>query len=437
VSGCQPTRQLPEAAYAAALASLPGAGPAWLSGLLAKYEPPVAWRAVLEGRADPPPRRSRGQREPGRAKLAAAARAFDLARLWAQCERASITVTWLGHPAYPTVLAEGPEPPGVLFWAPGPPPLGEQPAVALIGTRRCSPAGAEVAWHLGYDLAMAGVVVVSGLALGIDGAAHSGALSAAKDMAASEDKTPAPRPARAWPSRPCVTVGVAASGPDVVYPRQHAALWQEVRRHGAIVSETPPGTPAQAWRFPSRNRVIAGLVEMVVVVESHAQGGSWHTVDAALRRGVEVGAVPGPVTSSASAGSNALLHDGALPVRGAEDVLDALGLLGPRVPAWARRAGRGGGRRTAPPGDEAQLVLPSPGCAKDRATGPTRAGPARRGAVEERLLAALGWQPLCLEELVERSGLPPAAVVVGLERLEQEGEVTAMAGWWSRRGRAV
>ncbi len=123
------------------------------------------------------------------------------------------------------------------------------------------------------------------------------------------------------------TVGVAASGVDVIYPRQHGALWREVARSGAIVSETPPGVQAKSWRFPARNRLIAGLAQMVVVVECHASGGSWHTVEAALRQGLEVGAVPGSVHSSASVGTNTLIHEGATPVRDAQDVLDALGMF--------------------------------------------------------------------------------------------------------------
>jgi DNA processing protein len=246
---------------------------------------------------------------------------------------------------------------------------------------------------LAWELATAGVCVVSGLALGIDGAAHAGALEGFRGAA------------EGWVAAP--TVGVAASGVDVVYPRQHAALWRQVASTGAVISETPPGTPAQSWRFPARNRVIAGLARMVVVVESHVTGGSWHTVDAALRRGVEVAAVPGSVHSPASAGTNALLRDGATPVRGAQDVLDALGLQGGAV---------------APPeaGDARN---------NDRSTAAGAPHP-----LAERVLAALGWRPLCLEELVERSGLPVGAAVVVLDQLEAAGEVVSSEdGWWCRR----
>jgi DNA processing protein len=338
-------------------------------------------------------------------------------------------------------LAVGPSPAGVLFRAGDAAMLDGRPCVAVVGTRRCTPEGAAVAYQLGYDLSEAGIRVVSGLALGIDGAAHAGALAAARDAGAGEA-------GRAGPGGgigaggssgegngrgldgPGSTVGVAASGVDVVYPRRHAELWREVVRVGAVVSETPPGTPAQAWRFPVRNRIIAGLARMVVVVECHASGGSWHTVDAALRRGVEVGAVPGSVQSSASAGSNTLLHEGATPVRGARDVLDALGMLG--GPARAPRAGEA--RR----GIGAARFTRGPGAAGGLLEIPVRRVDAVEtveavGALEARVLASIGWRPLCLEDVVERSGLPVTAVVVALERLERRGALEADAGWWARK----
>jgi DNA processing protein len=176
-----------------------------------------------------------------------------------------------------------------------------------------------------------------------------------------------------------------------------------------------------------RNRIIAGLARMVVVVECHASGGSWHTVDAALRRGVEVGAVPGSVQSSASAGTNTLLHEGATPVRGARDVLDALGLLDDpvrapgadevRPEAGARRAMTGQG--VADPWDN----MPLNSVDRVDATSP----------LEAKVLGSVGWRPLCLEEVVERSGLPVTAVVVALEQLERRGALEADAGWWARK----
>jgi DNA processing protein len=257
---------------------------------------------------------------------------------------------------------------------------------------------------------------VSGLALGIDGASHAGALAAARDAAVGGD-----------PGAAGSTVGVAASGVDVVYPPQHAALWGEVARLGAIVSETPPGSPAQAWRFPSRNRIIAGLAQMVVVVECHASGGSWHTVEAAVRRGIEVGAVPGSVQSAASVGTNTLLHEGATPVRGAQDVLDALGIFD-QIGQPRRRAGAEKGR-SAGTGHAGRAPVESSGDPTGRGN-PAGNGPAN--PLDDKVLAAMTGRPLCLDEIVERSGLPVTAVVVALERLEEQGAVRGEAGWWAR-----
>jgi len=379
-------RSLPEDAYAAALASLPGVGPVWLARLLADHSPSRAWELVAKGVVGGPRRGPRGRAGPGAAELAGAARRIDVARLWSYCRREAIAVAWLGSPGYPSCLAPAPVPPGVVFSTGLTGGLYELPAVAVVGTRRCSAEGASVAWQLGYDLASAGVLVVSGLALGIDGAVHAGALAAVTD---------ATREARSGVGS---TLGVAASGVDVVYPRQHAGLWGELRRCGAVISETPPGMPAQAWRFPSRNRVIAALASMVVVVESHATGGSWHTVEAALRMGKEVGAVPGPVRSAASAGTNTMLHEGAVPVRGAQDVLDVLGLAVPEAPR----------------------------------SSPSAASPGGLDPLEQKILDALGGHTACLDEIVEGSGLPLGAAVVVLERLEAGGLLRSEAGWWSR-----
>ncbi len=324
--------RLPPAAYAAALAGLPGVGPGWLVAVLAEHSPGDAWAAVLAGEIGPP---ARGRPRPDAHGWPGAAGRLDVAAQWDHCRRAGIDVCWPGSRGYPEVLGQGPAPAGVLFSAGALDGLGERRRVAIVGTRRCTPDGRDIAYRLGRDLSDAGVCVISGLALGIDGAAHAGALAAGGEAEGHG------RAGNGEAGGPGVggTVGVAASGVDVVYPRQHAGLWREMVRVGGILSETPPGHPAQAWRFPSRNRLIAGLAEMVVVVECHSKGGSWHTVEAALRRGVEVGAVPGSVRSEASVGTNRLLHEGATPVRGAQDVLDALGVFDV---VRSRRQGRRG-----------------------------------------------------------------------------------------------
>ena len=239
-----------------------------------------------------------------------------------------IGVTWWGAPTYPAALIDDPEPPGVLFWRGSLTAL-DRPCVALVGTRRATPDGRAIAFELGRDLAAAGVCVVSGLALGIDGAAHAGAVrGSAGPGAAGHGGCGRQRRRRALPPPP-------------------PQLWEEVVATGAVVSETLPGAPAEAWRFPVRNRIIAGLSRMVVIVESHRAGGSLITAEAALARGVELRVVPGSVHSAASAGSNQLLYDGPGPVRSARDILDGLGLFRPDPPAADRWFAAGASRRSA------------------------------------------------------------------------------------------
>ncbi|MCU1360159.1 MAG: dprA, partial [Ilumatobacteraceae bacterium] len=163
--------------------------------------------------------------------------------------------------------------------------------------------------HFGHGLVQAGVHVVSGLARGIDGQAHGGAFDAIDHVAAS--------------GRP---IAVVASGLDVVYPKEHHGMWRRVAQCGLLLSEVPPGAPPVAHRFPLRNRIIAGLSEVVVVVESRERGGSLITASAALERGIPVMAVPGHTTSRASIGVNELLRDGSAPAIDVDDVLLALRL---------------------------------------------------------------------------------------------------------------
>ena len=407
-------------AHAAALAGLPGMGPAGLAAILRDHPPVEAWQEVLSGRIERPAARQgrvvggSSRAEPGQAPLFGpsadsarrsasrprrswreVARGTDPVAWWRPFAGAGIRVTWMGGPDYPQALLDDPQPPGVLFWQGSIDVLGRL-CVAIVGTRNATPDGRAVAYEMGRDLAAAGVCVVSGLALGIDGAAHAGALHAVGEGA------------------PGATVGVAASGVDVPYPRRHAALWKEVAAVGAVLSENLPGRPAQAWRFPSRNRVIAGLVRMVVVVESHMCGGSLITAEAAMERGVEVRVVPGPVHSPASAGSNQLLYDGPGPVRHARDVLDALGVLRPDP-------------RPAPASPPA---VPAPRAPADLS--PSIGSPSP-DAIGRRVLAALGWRPASMGQIMVRTGLDAATTLRALDRLVASGHAAAEAGWWVRR----
>lgn len=197
------------------------------------------------------------------------------------------------------------------LWSVSDPPLGvfvrgEVPtgrAVALVGARRATTYGREVGEYLGRELALAGVAVVSGMARGVDAAAHRGALAAGGP-----------------------TVAVWGAGPDRVYPPEHGELADEIARHGCLVTEYPPGSPPLPHHFPERNRIIAGLAEAVIVVEADERSGALITARLALDEGREVLAVPGSVFSRLSAGPNGLLRAGAAPVLSADDVLAVLGL---------------------------------------------------------------------------------------------------------------
>jgi DNA processing protein len=310
-----------------------------------------------------------------------AAGRIDVDANWEAIQGAGIGVTYLGHAQYPAALGDDAEPPGVLFWA-GDLDLLNRSCVAIVGSRRCTGYGREVAHAIALGLVRAGVVVVSGLALGIDGAAHTGALA---------DPTG-------------TTIGVAASGVDVPYPRRHTGLWSEVVARGVIISETPPGRPAQAWRFPARNRVIAALGAKVVVVESQQGGGSMLTVAAADQRSVDVLVVPGPVNSPASAGTNELLRSGSTPVRHARDVLDELG----DFRSWDDGQGQ-----------LAVLTPPRP----------------KLDALGRQVLAAVDRTPTTVATMVERTGLAPAALSAAAMKLERLGLIRGQPGWWERSPR--
>ncbi len=203
---------------------------------------------------------------------------------------------------YPPLLAELHDPPSSLFVR-GESEALSAPGVAVVGARSCSAYGAQVARSLARELAAAGVVVVSGLARGVDGEAHRGALEGGGR-----------------------TIAVLGCGIDRDYPRNHAELARRILASGAVVSEYPAGIEPAPWRFPARNRIIAGLSLATVVVEARERSGALITADFALELGRDVFAVPGEITSSLSAGTNDLLRQGAAPLTSVRDVLDALGI---------------------------------------------------------------------------------------------------------------
>jgi DNA processing protein len=366
---------LPEEAYGAALAGLDAMTPRRLHALVESGAPlEEVWAALCAGSSARVPVLRHLVKEGSDLlpRWQRAALAVDVAELWSRCSDQQVVV--LGRPGYPDALVGDPLPPAVLF-VKGDLGLLDRRIVAIVGTRHATVGGMEVAARLGRDLAVAGVSVVSGLAKGIDGAAHRGALEA--------DGGAPP-------------IAVVGSGLDVVYPRSNRGLWDAVAARGLLCSEVPPGTPPAAHRFPARNRILAGLAELLVVVESRVRGGSLLTVGEASRRGLTVMAVPGSVRSPASEGTNLLLVDGATPVLDATDVLVTLGLQA--RPAQRRRADR------RPPPD-----------------------PADRG-----LLDLLGSDALTLDTLVLRSGRALTDVAVALGRLEAAGWVVRAGAWFER-----
>jgi DNA processing protein len=220
-----------------------------------------------------------------------AARALSAAR------RLAIDALALGDQRYPPLLAAVPDAP-LVVWLKGDPATLSQPAVAIVGSRAATPYGLEAAARLAGDLSAAGALVVSGLARGVDSAAHRGALDAGGQTAA-----------------------VLGSGVDVVYPPEHKELARAIAVRGAVLSEWPPGTPPRAFHFPARNRIISGLSLAVVVVEAAEKSGSLITAGCALEQGRAVLAVPGNILSGRHRGCHGLIRDGAAVVESVDDIL--------------------------------------------------------------------------------------------------------------------
>jgi DNA processing protein len=241
---------------------------------------------------------------PRTAEFASFARRFDGRGFARRLAERSLRFLGRSEPEFPALLHAIHDPPIGLFVR-GDADLGllTQTAVAVVGARACSSYGGQVARSLGRELAAAGLVVVSGLARGIDGAAHRGALEADG-----------------------LTVAVLGCGVDRDYPASHRELARRIVERGLIVSEYAPGVEPAPWRFPARNRIIAGLAAATIVVEARERSGALITADLALEEGREVFAVPGEITSSLSKGTNALLRLGATPLTAAAAVLEHFGL---------------------------------------------------------------------------------------------------------------
>lgn len=283
-----------------------------------------------------------------------------------------------GQEAYPRALMDLPDAPPVL-WVLGDETLLNRPAVALVGARNASSLGVRMGRRLGQGLTEAEFVVVSGLARGIDAAAHAAALEAGG-----------------------ATVAVMAGGIDVIYPPENGALAREIAAKGCIVSEHPPGLEPQARHFPLRNRIVAGLARAVVVVEAAARSGSLITAKAALDYGREVMAVPGHPFDARASGCNMLIRDGALLVRCTADVVEALG-------------------GTCAPEPEVRLaILPGPEV-------PQR--PLKDVALlHSMILSRLGPSPLAEDQLLRDLKVTSAQLAPELLSLELDGRIARQPG---------
>jgi DNA processing protein len=291
-------------------------------------------------------------------------RSFDEGSYRAALAARRLRFVGRSEPEYPPLLRELHDPPAGLFLRGAADiELLRARSVAIVGARACSSYGSQVARLLGRELAAAGLVVLSGLARGVDGEGHRGALDAGG-----------------------VTVAVLGCGVDRDYPAAHAQLASRICERGLVVSEYAPGVEPVPWRFPARNRIIAGLAAATVVVEARERSGALITADFALEAGREVFAVPGEITSSLSAGTNALIRLGATPLTRPEDVLEALGI-----------------ESTAP---EALDF----------------------GGAARTVLDAVAQEPAGVDRLVRGTGLDAAAVATALAELELAGAVAEADG---------
>lgn len=301
---------------------------------------------------------------------------------WLEGEQAPIArrVMTLADGDYPANLLQTEDPPLVLYLmgqVPAPWPAG----IAVVGSRNPTPQGLANARQFSRNFAQAGLTVVSGMALGIDGAAHEGALEGAA------------------PGQ-LATIAVVGTGLDRVYPRHHLELARRIAQRGLLVSEYPLGTPPLPPNFPKRNRIISALSQGTLVVEAALRSGSLITARQAAEQGREVFAIPGSIHSTQSRGCHALLKQGAKLVESAQDVLEELPL--PDGHKLAARAERGKDGAEPAPGDD--------------------------DAPQDSLLAALGYDPVTLDALVARTGIAPAELQAKLLELELEGEVSRLPG---------
>ena len=352
--------------YNILLSMVEGLGPKWLATLTTAFGSPQGVWYASEAKIKTIPRIPR--------KVVA-----DLIRkrdtlvpdqVLAELQRAGIKFFFSDDPVYPPLLKEIYDPPKVLYIK-GDSALFQLPMIAVVGARKASPYGLAVAEKIGRELAEAGICVVSGMARGIDSAAHKGALSV---------------------NGP--TVAVLGCGVDVVYPAENRRLMSELADRGLVISEFPPGTGPAAGNFPVRNRIISGLSKGVVIIEAAEKSGSLITADCALEQCRDVFAVPGQITNPLNKGAHRLIKQGDKLVEDVSDILDELGMYS----------------------NSADRCIPTNYCQVDL-------------TVEEKTLYnVISDEPVCSESLIEQTGLDPAKVMSMLLVMELKGLIRQLPG---------
>lgn len=353
------------------LARSQGVGPMAFRRLAARFASPLAALGALPDLVS-----QRGARAYAPADAALVEAEFEAAA------RAGARLICMGDPDYPPLLAAIPDPPPAL-WALGDPSLAHQPCVAIAGARNASANGRRLAALIAEGVGAAGFTVVSGLARGVDAAAHEASLATG-------------------------AVAVSAGGVDVVYPPENATLAARIADHGLIVSEAPMGEQPVARSFPRRNRIVSGLSLGVVLVEAAERSGSLITARLALDHGREVMAAPGSPLDPRAAGCNALIREGATLIRGASDVIEAL--ANQSAPARPRRRAE---PASAPTPGSAPAAAPTPSTGDDDPT---------------LVIALIGPEPVAFDALAVASGLGAARLAAALAELEVMGRIDRRPG---------
>ena len=356
------------------LVQAPGVGPRLIARLLGRFDDVEAAleadASILRGLGIPAAA-IEALRRPDEAAL-------DALLAWGQQDGTAILTR--DHPAYPPLLAQIPDAPGVLYVR-GDPGVLADPQLAIVGSRNPTPQGADTTRELARYLTDCGITITSGLAMGVDGAAHRGALEAGR------------------------TIAVLGTGLDRVYPAAHRDLARQIAEAGALVSELPPDSPARAEHFPRRNRIISGLSLGTLVTEAALGSGSLITARLASEQGREVFAMPGSIHNPLARGCHALIRDGARLVECAQDILAELAPALRAVSAPAAGCGQSGS-----------------GAAPVAARAPQLDGDYRR------LFTAMGHDPVAVDDLIRRTGLPADSVASMLLLLELQGRVSSYPG---------